>query len=78
MYLSNNRYVIVFLTGKQLVPGFTLVSVFSFISNKRGQYLQKKIRKLTRIVLRIFFLSSDITLKNALFLLSTVLVGIVQ
>lgn len=67
MYLSNNRYVIVFLTGKQLVPGFTLVSVFSFISNKRGQYLQKKIRKLTRIVFRIFFLSSDITLKNALF-----------
>lgn len=78
MYLSNNRYVIVFLTGKQLVPGFTLVSVFSFISNKRGQYLQKKIRKLTRIVFRIFFLSSDITLKNALFFLSTVLVGIVQ
>lgn len=67
MYLSNNRYVIVFLTGKQLVPGFTLVSVFSFISNKRGQYLQKKIRKLTRIVFRIFLLSSDITLKNALF-----------
>lgn len=29
-----------FFTGEQLVPGFTLVSVFAFISNNHGNYRQ--------------------------------------